>query len=109
MTHVGLLLTLPKPYTILQFSYRLEGYVLIGVTAAVLVVLVITPIGFVAIRGLVVGPSSRYSLVSTVGAVQQVERLSAHGSPAKRRYSDGRGEIFAVVFKDYWLRARCRS
>ena len=38
MTHLGLLLALPKPYTLLQFSYRLEGYVLMGVTAAVIVI-----------------------------------------------------------------------
>jgi hypothetical protein len=33
MTHVGLILDLPRPYTLLQFGYRLEDEVLIGVTA----------------------------------------------------------------------------
>jgi uncharacterized membrane protein len=41
MTHAGLILDLPKPYTLLQISYRLEGYVLMGVTASVLAVLVV--------------------------------------------------------------------
>jgi hypothetical protein len=39
MTHVGLILDLPKSYTLLQFSYRLEDEVLIGVTATLTAVL----------------------------------------------------------------------
>ncbi len=39
MTHVGLILTLPRLYATVQFSYRLEGYVLLGVSGAVLAVL----------------------------------------------------------------------
>jgi hypothetical protein len=39
MTHTGLLLTLPRPYTLLQFSYRLETYVLLGLCGAVLATL----------------------------------------------------------------------
>ncbi|HWW90957.1 MAG TPA: hypothetical protein VNY35_09285 [Solirubrobacteraceae bacterium] len=41
MTHVGLLLALPRPYTLLQFSYRLETYVLLGLCGAVLATLVL--------------------------------------------------------------------
>lgn len=41
MTHVGLILDLPRPYTLLQFSYRLETYVLIGLCAAAVAVLVL--------------------------------------------------------------------
>jgi hypothetical protein len=42
MTHVGLLLDLPRPYTLLQFSYRLETYVLLGLIGAVLAILVLS-------------------------------------------------------------------
>jgi hypothetical protein len=36
MTHAGLIVALPRPYAILQFSYRLESYVALGVAAVVL-------------------------------------------------------------------------
>jgi hypothetical protein len=39
MTHVGLILALPRPYTLLQFSYRLEAYILFGLCAAVVATL----------------------------------------------------------------------
>jgi hypothetical protein len=35
MTHAGLVLDLPRPYTLIQFSYRLETYVLLATCAAV--------------------------------------------------------------------------
>jgi hypothetical protein len=41
MTHTSLLLALPRPYTLLQFSYRLETYVLLGLSGAVLATLVL--------------------------------------------------------------------
>jgi hypothetical protein len=41
MTHAPLILALPRPYAILQFSYRLDSYVLLGISAAVLAVLVL--------------------------------------------------------------------
>jgi hypothetical protein len=41
MTHAGLVLALPRPYTYLQFGYRLESYVLLGLSGAVLAVLVL--------------------------------------------------------------------
>jgi len=39
MVHVGLILSLPHPYTLLQFSYRLEAYVLFGLCGAVVAIL----------------------------------------------------------------------
>jgi hypothetical protein len=39
MTHAGLLLALPRVYSTIQFSYRLETYVLLGLSAAVLAAL----------------------------------------------------------------------
>ncbi len=99
MTHAGLLLALPKPYTLLQFSYRLETYVLMGVTAAVLAILARTR-----------SDSSRIRIwwwtflpvlvLSSVGAVQQVD---AHRRTLLPREAvlGSRGEVFAEVFNDY--------
>lgn len=41
MTHPDLILDLPHPYTLVQFGFRLESYVLLGVSAAVLAILVL--------------------------------------------------------------------
>ncbi len=41
MTHVGLLLALPRQYTLIQFSYRLEIYVLLMLCGAILAALVL--------------------------------------------------------------------
>ncbi len=72
MTHSHLILELPDPYTFIQFSYRLETYVLVGISGAVLSVLVLAR----SWRR----PWRAWSwativlvLVSAVGAVQQVD------------------------------------
>jgi hypothetical protein len=71
MTHAGLLLALPRLYSTLQFSYRLESYVLLGLSGAVLAVLVIVE-GRAPRRGhgwsLTLGA---VLLVSAIGAIQQ--------------------------------------
>jgi hypothetical protein len=41
MTHVGLITVLPKPFAFIQFSFRIESYILLGATAAVLAALVL--------------------------------------------------------------------
>jgi hypothetical protein len=41
MTHAGLVLALPRPYVMVQFTYRLESYILLGVCGALLVALVL--------------------------------------------------------------------
>jgi hypothetical protein len=41
MTHAGLILALPRVYAALQFSFRLESFVLLGLSGAILAVLVI--------------------------------------------------------------------
>jgi hypothetical protein len=41
MRHVGLLLALPRPYTLIQYSYRLEAYVLLALCGAILAALVL--------------------------------------------------------------------
>jgi hypothetical protein len=40
MTHAGLILALPRPYAALQYSFRLESFVLLGISAAMIPVLV---------------------------------------------------------------------
>jgi hypothetical protein len=71
MTHAGLILALPRPYTLLQFSYRLESYVLLGLSGAALAVLAL-------IRRGARSPSwwawtlVPVLVVAVVGAVQQV-------------------------------------
>jgi hypothetical protein len=99
MTHERLLLDLPKPYTLLQFSYRLEGYVLMGVTAAVLVILMLlgsTP-GRLRFWRWTIVP---VLFASAFGAVQQVSAYPRTGLPRDVTLTT-RGEIFAQVYRDY--------
>lgn len=97
MTHVGLLLALPRVYTTIQFSYRLESYVLLELCAAMLAALVLA-------RGSSRGGSRRARLwmvlaipvciVSVVGAVQQI---AAYPYPGQDRYAalESYGEVEA--------------
>ena len=70
MTHAGLILALPRIYATLQFSFRLESFVLLGVSGAILAALVIARDG---------GPRMRrwtwllapIALVSVIGALEQ--------------------------------------
>lgn len=70
MTHADLLLSLPHIYASVQYSYRLESYILQGICAAVLIALVLA-------RGATRGARVwRWSLVpllaiSVIGAIQQ--------------------------------------
>jgi hypothetical protein len=79
MTHAGLILALPRAYSTLQFSYRLESYVLLALSGTVLAVLVLATGG---------GRGSRFSrwmllpvlVVSVVGAIQQADAYPAGGN-----------------------------
>jgi hypothetical protein len=79
MTHAGLILALPRIYATLQFSFRLESYVLLGIAGAMLAALVVNRDG---------GPVARYwtwalvpvLAVSIVGAAQQT---AAHQPQAR--------------------------
>jgi small basic protein len=83
MTHVGILLALPRPYVSMQFSYRLETYVLLMLCAAILAALVLAH-----------GSSRRMRIwrwmalpvcvVSLAGAIQQI---SAYPYPGQDRYA----------------------
>ncbi|MCW2987041.1 MAG: hypothetical protein JWR63_4611 [Conexibacter sp.] len=41
MTHVGLITALPEPFAFIQFSFRIESYILLGAAGAVLAALVL--------------------------------------------------------------------
>jgi len=80
MTHAGLILALPRPYATLQFSFRLEGFVLMGLSGAIVAVLVIARGGGARLRRWtwLLAP---IAAVSVTGALQQT---SAHPSGASR-------------------------
>jgi hypothetical protein len=99
MTHLELLLALPKPYQLLQFSYRLEGYVLIGLSAIVLTALVVVQKGTRRVR------VWRWTIipvliVSAIGAIQQT---AAYPRAISRDYvtAGSVGRVFAQGFRDY--------
>ncbi|MGH2852788.1 MAG: hypothetical protein ACRDLF_01155 [Solirubrobacteraceae bacterium] len=83
MTHAGLILALPRVFATLQFSYRLESYVLLALSGTVLAILVLAKGG---------GPGARLStwtlvpvlVVSVVGAIQQA---AAYPPGGEDRYS----------------------
>ncbi len=72
MTHVGLILALPRAYATLQFSFRLESFVLLGLSGAMVAVLAMARDG---------GPRLRrwtwllapIALVSVIGALEQAD------------------------------------
>jgi hypothetical protein len=73
MTHAGLILVLPRLYSTLQFSFRLESYVLLGVSGAVLAALALAQSGGRRAPRLWTWALLPILIVSVVGAVQQVD------------------------------------
>jgi hypothetical protein len=71
MTHIGLLLALPRLYIELQFSYRLETYLLLALSGAMLAVLVLAKAPTRRMR-LWMWALPAVLLVSAIGAAQQV-------------------------------------
>jgi hypothetical protein len=76
MTHAGLILALPSPYTILQYSVRLESFMLLSVAGAVLAALVLAQNG--------IGKEKLWTwtlvpilIVSVVGAAEQAAAFPA--------------------------------
>jgi len=100
MTHAGLILALPRPYAILQYAYRLESYVMLCVSATVLVGL-----------RLVQRDSARPRLwawalvavlaVGFVGAIQQVDAIPTSGNRAKAVAYTGGPVPHPETFPDY--------
>jgi hypothetical protein len=70
MTHAGLILALPQAYATLQFSYRLESYVLLALSGTVLAILVLAGSGGRGAR-LWTWTLAPILVVSVVGAIQQ--------------------------------------
>jgi hypothetical protein len=99
MTHAGLVLSLPKPYRLIQFTYRLEGFVLMGVVAAVLAILVIARSGSRRLQAWswTLAP---VLVLSTVGAVVQVDAYPHTPLPRSAVFSS-RGQIYSELYDDY--------
>jgi hypothetical protein len=99
MTHVGLLLALPRPYTATQFSYRLETYVLLELCAAMLAALVLARGGSRRVRPWT-WIAIPVCIVSLLGAIQQIR---AYPYPGQDRYEalESYGEIAALNDEDY--------
>jgi hypothetical protein len=79
MTHAGLILALPRPYTILQFSFRLESYVLLGLSGTVLAALVMARRSSVRHIRLWTWTLAPVLLVSMIGAILQLDALPSEG------------------------------
>ncbi len=99
LTHAGLVLALPKPYTLLQYSHRLETYVAMGVSACVLALLVILRSWPGRLRHWL------WTLVpvlafSAIGAVQQVDAYPHTRLPRSAVFTPA-SEVYAQVFTDY--------
>jgi uncharacterized membrane protein len=99
MTHVGLLLDLPRPYRLLQFSYRLETYVLMGVSAAVLVVLLLMRSASKRLRlwSWTIVP---VVILSAIGALQQLSAYPRTPLVRAATFSPG-SELFSEKYDDY--------
>jgi hypothetical protein len=80
MTHAGLILALPRAYATLQFSFRLESFVLLGLSGAMVAVLAIAQ-GDARLRRWtwLLAP---IALVSLIGAAKQVDAYRRTGNRA---------------------------
>ncbi len=90
MTHPGLILALPRVYATVQFGFRLESYVLMGVSATVLAVLVLAR----EQQGETGPPMRRWrlllapvALASAIGGVAQVSAYTQGKSRAAAQAS----------------------
>jgi hypothetical protein len=100
MTHAGLILILPRPYAILQFAYRLESYVMLAASGAVLA-------GLVALRSSA-GRTRLWTwalvpilLVAVVGAIQQTGAYPRAGSRQAVLKSRIRSDFTTRILTDY--------
>jgi hypothetical protein len=107
MTHAGLILALPRYYAALQYSYRLESYVLLCLSATMLAVLVLARSEAGHLRSW-----TRWALppILAVGAIGAVQQVAAYPTTTNRNveaagfYTEGRAPpstSAAGVFKDY--------
>jgi hypothetical protein len=83
MTHASVILTLPRPYAMLQFSYRLDSYVSLGISGCVLAVLALArgaPRRATALAWALVP----VLIVAVVGAVRQTSAYPRSGALSRR-------------------------
>jgi hypothetical protein len=99
MTHVGLLLALPRPFTLIQFSYRLETYVLLALCGAILAALVLAQQRSWRVQ-LWTWLAIPVCAVSIFGAIQQ---LRGYPYPGQDRYAtlESYGEVETGNNKDF--------
>jgi hypothetical protein len=71
MTNAGLILVLPRAYSTLQYSYRLESYILLALSGAALAVLVLSERGGRGLRlwSWMIVPIAIFSVVGAIGQV----------------------------------------
>ena len=99
MTHAAIILELGRPYAMLQYAYRLESYVLLAVSGAVLAALAVAKDGPPRMR-LWVWTLAPVLIVALVGAIQQTDARPPGGNryqmlvpgsgpgPTERSFSD---------------------
>ena len=99
MTHVGLILALPRPYPQLEFGYRLEEEVLIGVTATLTAVLALGGSAPRRVRrwGWTIVPVVALSMFGAVGQVGAYTRTTLSRSAT----STADSEVFSERYFDY--------
>ncbi len=108
MTHPGLLLSLPRVYATVQFGFRLESYVLIGVSALVLAALVLARDGGAGVSGHSMGAGlgqamRRWQLllvpVALASAIGSVAQVNAY-TPDKSRAAVGRSYMSPIFARE---------
>jgi len=87
MTHVGLIIALPKPFAFIQFTFRIESYILLGAAAAVLAALVLVRGAPSAARrrwAWVLVPIVAVSIVQAVGQAHTIRDVQSVLPPWQR-------------------------
>ncbi|HSZ68974.1 MAG TPA: hypothetical protein VK756_01300 [Solirubrobacteraceae bacterium] len=78
MTHTGIILALPRPYAMIQYTYRLESYIMLATSGAVLAGLAALRKGTRRVQAWtwVLAP---ILIVAIVGAIQQTDAYPRYG------------------------------
>jgi len=99
MTHPRLLLSLPRPYTLIQFSYRLETYVLLALCGAILAALMLARGRSLRARAWT-WMALPVCAVSLIGAIGQ---LTSYPYPGQDRYEtlESYGEVNTGDNRDF--------
>jgi hypothetical protein len=88
MTHVGLVLALPRVFWTMQFTYRLESYVLLELSGAILAALVLARGGSRHSGSVRVRAWTWLAVpVCVVSCVAAIEQLTVYPDPGEDRYA----------------------